>query len=46
MTQIALRVIPAEIENDGLDVFEIGSAGDKLEIAANTATAMTYALQW
>ncbi|KUF80295.1 Alpha-N-acetylglucosaminidase [Phytophthora nicotianae] len=42
--QISLRVLPSE--SDGLDVFELGSDGDKLEIAANSATAMAYGLQW
>ncbi|KAE9350163.1 Alpha-N-acetylglucosaminidase [Phytophthora rubi] len=42
--QIALRVLPSDA--DGLDVFELGSAGDKLEVAANSATAMAYGLQW
>lgn len=32
--------------SDGMDVFEIGAAGDKVEIAGNSATAMTYGLQW
>jgi alpha-N-acetylglucosaminidase len=27
-------------------VFELGSDGEKLEIAANSATAMAYGLQW
>ncbi|KAG6574623.1 Alpha-N-acetylglucosaminidase (NAGLU) [Phytophthora cinnamomi] len=42
--QIALRVLPSDA--DGLDVFELGSAGDKLEVAANSATAMAYGLHW
>lgn len=42
--QIALRVLPSE--HDDLDVFEVGSSGDKLEIAGNSATAMAYGLQW
>ncbi|POM71809.1 Alpha-N-acetylglucosaminidase (NAGLU) [Phytophthora palmivora] len=42
--QISLRVFPSEA--DGLDVFELGSDGDKLEVAANSATAMAYGLQW
>jgi hypothetical protein len=29
-----------------LDVFEVGTAGDRLEIAGSTATAMAYGLQW
>ncbi|KAF1327978.1 Alpha-n-acetylglucosaminidase, partial [Globisporangium splendens] len=41
--QIALRVIDAA--PDGLDVFEIGTAGEKVEIAGNSATAMAYGLQ-
>lgn len=35
-----------EAAPDGLDVFEIGAAGDKVEIAGNSATAMAYGLQW
>ncbi|KAG3120134.1 Alpha-N-acetylglucosaminidase [Phytophthora idaei] len=42
--QISLRVLPPEA--DGLDMFELGSDGDKLEVAANSATAMAYGLQW
>ncbi|KAL3659565.1 hypothetical protein V7S43_015552 [Phytophthora oleae] len=42
--QISLRVLPSDA--DGLDVFELGSDGHKLEIAANSATAMAYGLQW
>ncbi|KAG2778952.1 Alpha-N-acetylglucosaminidase [Phytophthora cactorum] len=42
--QITLRVLPSDA--DDLDVFELGSDGDKLEIAANSATAMAYGLQW
>lgn len=42
--QIELRVLP--IEKDDLDIFELGSSGDKLEIAASSATAMAYGLQW
>ncbi|CEG35851.1 Alpha-N-acetylglucosaminidase [Plasmopara halstedii] len=42
--QISLHVLPSE--PDDLDVFELGSDGNKLEIAANSATAMAYGLQW
>ncbi|KAI9919296.1 hypothetical protein PsorP6_017254 [Peronosclerospora sorghi] len=42
--QISLRALPRE--RDALDVFELGTDGDKLEIAADTATAMAYGLQW
>ncbi|KAL4086653.1 hypothetical protein PRIC1_013715 [Phytophthora ramorum] len=42
--QITLRVLPSEADN--LDVFELGNDGDKLEIVANSATAMAYGLQW
>lgn len=42
--QISLQVLPADA--DDLDVFELGSDGDKLEIAATSATAMAYGLQW
>ncbi|RLN50483.1 hypothetical protein BBJ29_004188 [Phytophthora kernoviae] len=42
--QIALRVLPSD--QDELDAFELGSDGNKLEIAANSATAMAYGLQW
>jgi alpha-N-acetylglucosaminidase len=37
-------VLPSDA--DDLDVFELGSDGNKLEIAANSATAMAYGLQW
>ncbi|KAK1938042.1 Alpha-N-acetylglucosaminidase [Phytophthora citrophthora] len=42
--QISLRVLPPD--SDGLDVFELGSDGQKIEIAANSASAMAYGLQW
>lgn len=31
---------------NGLDAFEIGAAGEKVEIAGSSATAMAYGLQW
>ncbi|KAE9358812.1 Alpha-N-acetylglucosaminidase [Phytophthora rubi] len=42
--QISLRALPSDA--DELDVFELGSDGDKLEIAANSATAVAYGLHW
>ncbi|KAF4040777.1 Alpha-N-acetylglucosaminidase (NAGLU) C-terminal domain [Phytophthora infestans] len=42
--QISLRVLPSAA--NGLDVFELGNDRNKLEIAATSATAMAYGLQW
>ncbi|DAZ99319.1 TPA: hypothetical protein N0F65_005170 [Lagenidium giganteum] len=41
--QISLRVIP---QDNGLDVFEACSNGDKVDIGGSSATALAYGLQW
>ncbi|KAJ0407349.1 hypothetical protein P43SY_004777 [Pythium insidiosum] len=42
--QIELHVIQAD--DDGLDVFEVKMAGDKLSLSGSSATAIAFGLQW